>query len=145
EQSLILQELNFSRLKIAAEEDAAAALDATKKQYGTDADYRAALLRYHISESDVLDHLLAGVRSLRFTDLRFRPEIEITDDDLRDAYDQLTASARAKGDAKIPAFDDSRDDLTKLLVAQRLTQALDRWLGSQRTQTEILYREAVFR
>jgi hypothetical protein len=37
------------------------------------------LAKYQISEADLADHLLAGLKALRFTDLRFRPEIQIAD------------------------------------------------------------------
>ena len=37
------------------------------------------------------------------------------------------------------------DQMEKLLTDQRVVQALDRWLGMQRTDTEILYREAAFK
>ena len=45
----------------------------------------------------------------------------------------------------MPTFEASRAQVEKLLIDDRTTQALDRWLGTQRTQTEILYREQVFR
>lgn len=145
DQVLILQELTLTKLKVDAEEPAANALAEVKKQNGSEAEYQVALTRYGITEAQLLDHLIAGIRALRFTDLRFRPEIEIKEDDLRDAYNKLTEDSRNKGVANIPSFEASHDDLEKLVIGQRLTQALDRWLGAQHTQTEILYREQVFK
>jgi hypothetical protein len=145
DQALILQELTLTKLKVDAEEPAANALAEVKKQYAGEGEYQAALTRYGVTEAQVLDHLIAGIRALRFTDLRFRPEIEIKEDDLRDAYNKLTEDSRKKGIANIPSFEASHDDLEKFVASQRLSQALDRWLGSQHTQTEILYREQVFK
>lgn len=143
DQLLILQEMTFSRIKIDPTEDAANMLAQVKLQYG--AGYPDALRRYRITEAEVADHLIAGLRALRFTDLRFRPEIDITEDELHDAYKKLTEESQKKGTANIATFEASHDDLERLVAAQRLTQALDRWLGAQRTQTEILYREQVFK
>ncbi len=144
DQLLIQQEIAFSRIPLPAEEDAAHMLAQVRSQYGPDSEYQAALVRYHITEADVAEHLLTGVRALRFTDLRFRPEIDISEDDLRDFYNKLSEEGRKRGDTNIPTFESSRDDVEKFVMGQRITQALDRWLGSQRTQTQILYRDQVF-
>ena len=145
DQLLIQQEIVFSRIPLPVEEDAARMLAQVRSQYGSDSEYQAALVRYHITEADVAEHLLTGVRALRFTDLRFRPEIDISLDDLRDFYNKLSEEGRKRGDTNIPTFEASRDDVEKFVIGQRITLALDRWLGSQRTQTQILYRDQVFR
>jgi hypothetical protein len=145
DQILILEEARFSRIPLPAAEDAARMLAAVKQEYGSDAEYQAALKRYGVADADVASSLLAGFRALRFTDLRFRPEVEITDADLQDSYNTLVEKWRAAGETKIPTFDQSRDDVEKLLTSQRTAQALDRWLGAQRTETQILYREQVFK
>ena len=41
-----------------------------------------------ISEAELSDHLLAGLRMLRYTDLRFRPEVQISEEALRAYYDK---------------------------------------------------------
>ncbi len=142
DQLLILQEATFSRIPLAGDNDAANMLANVKMQYG--AEYSAALARYQITEDDVASHLMAGARALRFTDLRFRPEVEITDDDLSDYYSTLVEEWQKKGETKIPALDTIRDDVVQMVTNQRIAQALDRWLGAQRTQSTILYRNQVF-
>jgi hypothetical protein len=143
DQLLILQEASIGGTALAAPEDAQHMLEQVKSRY-SEGDYQAALVRYRITEMDVEDHLLDGLRALRFTDLRFRPEVDFSDDDLRDFYNGLVEDWRKKGETQIPTFDASRDQVQKLLVDQRVAQALDRWLGAQRTQTRILYRNQVF-
>jgi len=145
DQLLIQQEIAFSHVPLPAEEDAARILAEVKSQYGSVGEYQAALVRDDITEADVSDHLLAGIRALRFTDLRFRPEIDISEDDLRDFYKQLIEEGSKKGEKPPPPFETSRGDVEKLMIAQRISQALDRWLGAQRTQTQILYRDQVFK
>ncbi len=147
DQILILEEARFSRIPLPAAEDAARMLAAVKQRvwFGRK-EYRAALMnRYGVTDADVASSLLAGFRALRFTDLRFRPEVEITDADLQDSYNTLVEKWRKAGESKIPTYDQSRDDVEKLLTSQRTSQALDRWLGAQRTETQILYREQVFK
>jgi hypothetical protein len=143
DQILMLQEAGFSHIPLPPTEESANMLAAVMLQYGS--DYQAALARYGVTEADVADHLLEGFRAMRFTDLRFRPEVEISGDDLRDFYNTLAEGWRKKGETKIPTFEASRDDAEKLLTAQRITQALDLWLSAQRTHTQILYRDQVFK
>ena len=45
----------------------------------------------------------------------------------------------------MPDFDATRAQMERLLIDQRVAQALDRWLGDQRTDTDILYREGAFK
>ena len=57
-------------------------LQEVKAQYASEADYQAALKEYRIGEQDLERHLLEGTNALRFTDLRFRPEVQISDQDI---------------------------------------------------------------
>jgi hypothetical protein len=143
DQLLILQEAAFGRVPLPAKADAERLMEPVKAEYGSDFD--AALKRHGISENDVVQQLFAGMRALRYTELRFRPEVQFSDNDLRELYTTLVEEWKKKGEQKIPGFEESRDQLEKLLTDQRTAQALDRWLANQRTETQILYRDEVFK
>ena len=143
DQLLILQEAAFSRIPLPVKADAARLIEPVKADYGS--DFAAALKEYRITEDDVVEQLFAGVRALRYTELRFRPEVQFTDNDLHELYATLVAEWKKKGEQKVPGFDESRDQLEKLLTDQRTSQALDKWLTNQRTETQILYRDEVFK
>jgi hypothetical protein len=143
DQALILQEAEFSRIPLPSWEEAIKMVDPVRLQYGD--DYPAALKKYEITEDDLTGHLLLGLRAMRYTELRFRPEVQLSDDDLHDFYFTLSQQWKAQGAKEIPTFESAREDLEKLLTDQRMSQALDRWLGAQRAETRILYRDQVFR
>jgi len=145
DQYLLLQEASTSRQALPTEADAQQLLEQVKAQYATETEYRAALNRSNVTEAQLADHLLRGIRALRFTDLRFRPEVQLSDDDLHEYYDTMAAQWRRTNPAQVPTFEASRDQIEKLLTDQRVTQALDRWLGTTRSETQILYIEAVFK
>jgi len=145
DQYLLLEEAATSRQTLPTAADARQLLDQVKTQYATETEYRAALARYGITEEQLSEHLLNGIRALRFTDLRFRPEVQLTDDDLREYYDSMAVQWRRVNPAQVPTFEASRDQIEKLLTDQRVTQALDRWLGTTRSETQILYKESVFK
>jgi hypothetical protein len=145
DQLLILQEASFSRVVLADNEDAQKALEQIKLAiFPDDSEYRSSLAKYGITEQDVLNHLLAGLRAMRFTDLRFRPEVQLSDEDLHDYYDRLVVEWRKKSPENIPTFEASREQVEKLLTDERTANALDRWLGAQRSEIQILYREKAF-
>lgn len=145
DQYLLLQEASTSHQSLPTEADARQLLDQVKAQYATETEYRATLARYGVAEAQLSAHLLKGIRALRFTDLRFRPEVQLTDDDLKDYYDTMAVQWRRANPAQMPTFEASRDQIEKLLTDQRVTQALDRWLGTTRSETQILYKEDAFK
>lgn len=146
DQYLLLQEASTSRVALPNAADAQQLLDQVKSQYATETEYRAALARYGITEDQLSEHLLDGLKAMRFTDLRFRPEVQLSDADLKEYYDSMAAQwRRSGGTVAVPTFEASRDQIEKLLTDQRITQALDRWLGTTRSETQILYKEDVFK
>jgi hypothetical protein len=137
DQYLMLQDAAEGRVPLPSPEEAAPLLAQVKSRYPNDAEYCEELARYRITEEELKDQLLAGLRTLRFTELRFRPEVQLSEDELRDFYNTLAKPA--------PSFEESRAQVEKLLTEQREMQALDRWLGMARTSVQILYREQVFK
>ena len=145
DQILILQEAEESHLTLASPEDAAKMVEGEKSKFGSDDSYRAALAQYQITEKDLTEHLLDGLRELRFTDLRFRPVVEISDADVREYYDKLASGWRDAGKGSMPSFEESRSQVEELLSNQRTMAALDQWLEATRAGKRIEYREAVFK
>ncbi len=141
---LVIQESEDSHFAEPSVDEAAALLQTVKAQYPGDAAYQAALREYRIGEEDLAKHLLAGTRALHFTDLRFRPEVQISDDDLIAAYDKFAADWRASHSTMPQPFEESRPDIEKLLTDQRASEALDDWLETARKKRHVEYREAVF-
>lgn len=143
DQYLVLQDAALTRTPMPSAADAAAMLAPIKARYASDQEYRNALAQARVTETELAEHLLAGLRMLRYTDLRFRPEVEISDDALRAYYDKLTASAG--NTSARPTFEASRNDIEKLLTEQQTMQALDRWLSTARGEIAIVYHEAAFK
>ena len=143
DQYLVLQDAASTRTPMPSAADISAMLTPIKARYASDEEYRSALLKARITDAELAEHLLAGLRMLRYTDLRFRPEVEITDDALHAYYDKLAASAG--NTSPRPTFKASRNDIEKLLTDQQTMQALDRWLSTARGDTAVVYHEAAFK
>jgi hypothetical protein len=136
EQALILREAADSHLALPSEDDANALLRQVKLQFPSAPAYELALQRYGISEEELKAHLLAGLQALTFTDLRFRPAAQVSEEDLRAYYASL---------GETEGFEARRDEVEALLLRQRVWEALDAWLKETRAATRIQYREQVFR
>lgn len=142
---LVLTDAVATRAPLPSPADVEPVLAPIKARYASEAEYRAALERAGITEPELKAHLLAGLQMLRYTDLRFRGEVQITEANLREFFNTFTAESQQKNPAQVPDFESSRDQVEKLLIDQRTTQALDRWLGITRNETQILYRDAAFK
>jgi len=139
DQVLILREAEESHVTLPSTE-AAKGLVAP---YAAESGYQADLQRYGISEANLADHLLAGLRTLTFTNLRFRPDVIVSDDEIKTYYDKLVRQP-ASAAGPIPSLEDSRDQIEKILVEQKVLEALDRWLVMARSAARIQYRDKAF-
>ncbi|MBZ5633574.1 MAG: hypothetical protein LAO55_10650 [Acidobacteriia bacterium] len=138
DQLLILREAVDSHLTLPSTE----ATIGLVAPYAAESDYQAELKRYGISERDLGEHLLAGLRTLSFTDRRFRPDVQVSPEDIRSYYDKLPRPASTA--APLPSFEDSREQIEKLLVEQGTLDALDKWLEMARKAANVRYREKAF-
>jgi hypothetical protein len=145
DQILILREAADSHLDLGTPEDGATLIAEEKSKFSSEEDFRKELVNYRITEADLGAHLLNGWRALRFTDARFRPEVQLSDAELREYYDNLVSSWRKGGRTSIPTFEESREQVEKLATEDRILKALDMWLSTARDSKEIQYREAVFK
>jgi hypothetical protein len=133
--ALILREAEESRLTLPSAEDAMAAVNLVKKQFDGEAAYRAELTRCEIKEEDLSAQYLAGMVARTFSEMRFRPAIQIPEADLRAYYERVKDGV---------SFEASRDEIERLLTAQRTEEELDAWLKSARAAAGVQFREKVF-
>ena len=143
DQYLVLQDAALTRTPMPSAADVAAILEPIKARYASDREYRSALSEARITDAELTEHLRTGLHMLRYTDLRFRPEVEISEDALHAYYDKLWAQADPAPARQ--SFEASRNAIEKLLTEQQTMQALDRWLSMIRGETSITYHRAAFK
>ncbi len=127
-----------------------------KSHFRDDAQYRAALARYGITEGELKDHLLWQLAALRFTNVRFGSESPQPPQPLPHLEDH--ASQRAKSEASAEAWPAPGAGQTGRLNATRrrrdsgeqtaapsgsVDAQMDAWLKDARQRTSIeFYKEA---
>jgi hypothetical protein len=135
DQMLILREAADSRIALPTKENATALLKQVKEQRGSEAAYQQALQEYGITESDLLEQLLSGLTAYTFSDLRFRPSVQISDEDISTFLEKMTDGTLTQA---------PRQDVEEILIRQRTEDALDDWLKMARAAAKIQFREGVF-
>jgi len=166
DQYLILEDATDLRAPVPPPADVEALLGPLKARHDSPAEFQSALKSASITEADVRQHLASGLRMMRYTDLRFRPEVQFTDEELEAFATSIragrggsqiaqnraperpdgTATAAAAGATGIPSpgLGENRDEVEKLFIDQRVMQAMDRWLEMVRHDATIVFRSAVF-
>lgn len=146
EQKLMRRELKLGRYPAPEEGELDQLLQQVKSnRFGNEAQYRSDLKLYDISEKDLSAHLLWQLTALRFIDLRFRPGIRVTQEEVREYYETRLPEIKKTHAGKDTDFEDVREEIEQKLVAERVDQQLDEWLKETRKRTPVKFREEVFR
>ena len=139
EQTLIRREIGTSQYLPSTVGGIEETYGAFRKRWRSDGEYKATLEARKLTDAEVRDAFRWQLTFLDFVALRFRPGVQVAEDEMREYYNLQVAS---KGDI---SFDEARPRIEEALTEERVNAALDRWLGQARTQTRIIYKEDVFR
>jgi len=138
EQKLVRREMEMGRYPGATPEQAQELFDETQKNLGGPEAMKRQLAMDGLTEDDVRQHLLWQLTLVRFIDLRFRPAIQVTGQDVQDYY-------RREIQPKQPVrLQEIREKIQETLYAQRADQMLDEWLKHAKTTTRIVYKKEAF-
>jgi len=143
EQKLVRRELESSRYPVPEPDSVLPALaDFRKRFYPDNSDYQRALAQYRVTNRDVLDELLWQRTLLEFVEVRFRPSVEVSDQEIQDHFDKVVApAARVAHPLQPVALEDYRDQIERTLTGSREDQEMDNWLKEARRRTEIVYHD----
>jgi hypothetical protein len=144
DQKLIEREMDvgrYPRLDAAGRKSLLA--DYAKADYKSNpAAMAAALKSYELTAQELEDDLGRQSDLLTFLNLRFRPAVQVTDQDVQKYFDTVVKGAGKAGQqAQAGALNEMRDDIEQKLTGERANKELDLWLADQRKRTKIVYLE----
>jgi hypothetical protein len=142
EQKLIRREMDLGHYPEASDDQAAELLDSTAKNVGGEEELERRLKSAGLTVSDLEQHLLWQLTLVRFIDLRFRPAIQVTAQDVQEYYTREFLPRQKPGQQVRLA--DVRDEIQETLSAQRADQQLDEWLKHEKVITRIDYKKEAF-
>lgn len=142
DQIFIRREIMIGDYPTATLQEADQQLDELKKErFRTSAAFEQALRRYGISALDLRSHFQWQLTVLRFIDVRFKPAILVTDEEVAKYYAAHKAEFAKKHPGKA-ALEDVQDEIRDLLTGERVNELFFAWLDDQRKNAKIQYREA---
>ncbi len=147
DQALVRRELETSRYPAPSPSEVEPVLAQFKKEhFGGDAEYQRALASYGISDQDVKDELLWERTLLAFLDVRFRPAVQVNDQDIQNYFDKtVKPAAQAAHPGEPVSLDDYRAEIEQHLTGEREDEEMARWLEQARRRTQIVYHDEAFR
>jgi parvulin-like peptidyl-prolyl isomerase len=115
-----------------------------RRKYKTNAAFEQALRRYGISEVDLRTQLQWQLTILNFVDIRFKPAVMVTDEEIEKYYNQHAAALEREhpGNASL---DEVREEIRNIIAGEKENQEFFRWLDEQRKDAKIQYLEASLR
>ncbi len=143
EQKLIHNELESARYPVPAASEVEPELADFKKRFFPSEDsYQQGLKLAGITDQDVRDELLWQRTLLLFIDLRFRPGVQVTDQEIQDYFDKTVApAAKLANPTLTPTLEQFRDQIEQTLIGQKVDREMDNWLQAARRRTQIVYHQ----
>lgn len=143
EVTLIRAEMQTNRYPLPSEASVEAVETAVRQQRfgGSEAKMQEAMARYAISGRELRTSLRFQLAVVTFVDFRFRPGVQIAEEELSDyyEYEMKTEAGKPKMDFVL-----ARSSILELLTQQRIDNLLDRWLNQTEAQTRIRWVEDAF-
>jgi peptidyl-prolyl cis-trans isomerase SurA len=142
EQKLVRREMDMSRYPAATDEQSGELMAKTAKNVGGEAALDKQLAVVGLTREDLEKHLLWQLTLVRFIDVRFRPAIQVTQQDIQDYYRKEILPKQKPGETV--RFGEVRDRILATLSAQRADQQLDEWLKHAKEASRIDYKPEAF-
>jgi len=145
EQRLISEEIRASAYPEAAAEAVEELHKQVRDRFPNPERYQEGLARAGITEAELKAHLARQITTLRFLDFRFRPGIQLGEDEIQKYFDQRMAPdlKRAHPGSEI-SVEDYRSQVEEAIIGERLDKASDAWLKEARDRTRIEFRPGAF-
>lgn len=140
DQIFIRREIELGDYPTASLQQADQQLDALEKQrFRSRPAFEDALRRYGLTELDLRLYFQWQLTILRFIDVRFKPAVMVTDDEIEKYYRDHSAALRRAHPGQ--SLDQLRAEIRDTLTGQGVNQQFFGWLDEQRKNSKIKYLE----
>ena len=146
EQRLILREMENGRYPEPAASEIDPVLDKFKRDnFAGDEDYLRALADAGITDGQVRDELLWQRRLLEFIDMRFRPGVQVSEQEIEDYFHQkVEPAAEAAHPGQPVTLDQYRDQIEEKLIGDQVDKQMSTWLANARQRSDVVFHEEAF-
>ena len=141
EQALIRREMSFGSYPPVPAAQIDQAVASTEKARGGAAALDGLLKKDRLTRRDLRDYLEWQLALLKFIELRFRPAVEVTNEDVENYY-KAHVAVKPAPDGTTPSLRDLHDQIEQKLTGERVDIQLDEWIKRSRTRTALRYVDA---
>jgi len=143
ERLLLRRDMELTRFPQASQSEVDRMLQQVRQgRFQSEAAYRSELARYGVTEAELRQSLLRQAAVLRYIDFRFAPDVQLTETEIRNHYEnRLLPELRKRGLAPEPSYDEAHSQAEESLKAERVDELVDRWLKEARERARIRYQE----
>ncbi len=146
EQVLVRREMELTRYPEPPSTEIEQTFSQVKRRFPSETQFQQALAEYKLTPGQIESALRRQITLLHFTDLRFRPEVQVQESDVKQYYETVyLPEIRKQGITPEPSLEDAQDDCEEALTTQLVDKRLDAWLAEARGRARIEYDEDAFR
>jgi hypothetical protein len=140
DQEIIRNELTSGGYGRAAEADAETMLEKLRRdRYANSAArLKQSLAQYGLTEDELRSQLLWQLTVLRFIDERFRPGVLVTDDQVKQYYDQHTALHKV-------TYEKAAPQIRETLEGEQINLQFENWLDERRKNEVVRFPEGALK
>ncbi len=142
EQALIRREMSFGSYPAVPAVQVDQAVASTEKARGGAAALDRTLTQYRLKRKDLRDYLEWQLALLKFIELRFRPAVQVTDEDV-ESYYKAHVPVKPGPDGAAPSLQDLHDQIQAKLTGDRVDTQLNEWIERSKMRTSIHYIDAL--
>ncbi|MBV9155828.1 MAG: hypothetical protein JO097_06180, partial [Acidobacteriaceae bacterium] len=141
DQIFIRREIESGDYPVASLQQTDQQLDRLEKQkFKTHAAFLDALRRYGLTELDLRLYFQWQLTILRFIDVRFKPAVMVTNEEIEKYYRDHAEALRRQNPGK-SSLDDLRAQIQEILAGEKVNQTFFAWLDEQRKNSKIRFHE----
>lgn len=143
DQMLIRREIEVGMYSVPSESDVAKTLAGVEKsRCPTAAQCKKEMADYGLTQQELKEYLSWQLTVLRFIDIRFRPAVLVTDEEIEAYYRQHVAELQKQNPGKPGTLEALHDQIQQTITAERINEQFYSWLKARRQAIKVEYREA---
>ncbi len=142
DRELMRQELKNFSLTQEDESRVEARLRSLRDAYAEKGGLPLLLRRLGLQESELIAYLKLESSILKFVDFRFRPFVDITEEEIRKYYETRLIPQLQKAKLEIPAQAQVSTRIEQILREEKVNALLDQWIQEIRRNSRIEYFDA---
>ncbi len=112
-------------------------LEELKQGYAEIGGINLVLRRLGLQEPEIEAYIQLQVSMLRFIELRFRPFVNVADEEIRKYYDERLVPRFKESGSPVPNLDEVSEQIEGVLIEDKMGQQMDEWISDIRRNSRI--------